>query len=85
MTSTRTYDALIQFVNSEFDKLRETLTVALNKARDDAGPEDAFDVTLGLANKLALYGLQVAVGLHSTSLDSSRSHEARMSFQFPPN
>lgn len=86
MTSTRTYEALVAFVNTEFDKLATNVNEAINAARRDAGIEDAFDVTLGLANKLNFYALKLAVQMHNSSLENSRTHESlQLELPFPPN
>lgn len=86
MTSTRTYEALVNYVNAEFDKLDKTVTEAINVTRKEAGIEDRFDVTLALANKLAYYAMKLAVRLHDSSLETSRTHESRqLELPFPPN
>lgn len=86
MTPTRTYEALVAFVNAEFDKLEKNVNAAINLARKEAGTEDAFDVTLGLANKLQYYSLKLAVQMHNSSLEASRTTEsAQMDLPFPPN
>lgn len=85
-TPTRTFEALVNFINTEFDKLQESTTQAINAARKSAGTEDAFDVTLALANKLSFYALKLAVQMHNSSLESSRTHESlQLELPFPPN
>jgi hypothetical protein len=86
MTPTRTYEALVTFINTEFDKLEKNVNSAIDTARKDAGTEDAFDVTLALANKLNFYALKLAVQMHDSSLEISRTHETRqLDLPFPPN
>lgn len=86
MTPTRTYEALVTFVNAEFDKLQNSVNAAINTARKDAGTEDAFDVTLALANKLSHYALKLGVQMHNSSLENSRTHESlQLELPFPPN
>lgn len=86
MNSTRTYEALVNLINSEFDKLQVTVNEAIKAARKDAGTDDAFDVTLGLANKLSFHALRMAVQLHNSSLENSRTHESlQLELPFPPN
>jgi hypothetical protein len=86
MKTSRTYEALGIFVHGEFERMREDLTEAIVKARKSAGKEDEYDVTLALANKLSLYGLDIATQLHTNTLENTRTHESlQLELPFPPN
>lgn len=85
--SSRTYEALLNLVSVEFDKLQASINASVQQARKAAGTEDQFDVTLALANKLTLYGVRMAAGLHNNSLDNSRVREPpeQLELPFPSN